>query len=736
MKQKNFFKIAMALFLMQLSSYELKSQTTGDIAFTAFNFDDKDDFSIVVLVDISPNTTFFFTDNNWNGTSFPKGGEGTLEWSSGNEIIKAGTIVIFSSVTVDETRTVSIGSVTEPDAGFNLSEAGDTILVYLGSNEDTPTTFLTGIRNASLLANELDGTGLTAGTNFLEFNPTTSPNAGFLNSSRSNKSSYNLYLPEIIDKTKWVSQTSNGQRILPLSQEAFTINTTNWTGNISTDWNVAGNWDNGIPTSDSNVIIPEATNDPIISGSFNTGNVTLQAGASLVINGAIVNKGITVINNDGSLVTSSGDLNGIVTYKRALDFKAELAEGWYLVSSPVAGENMNSMRANNSFLVSPNDNTRIGFATYDDSQAATKWSYFSTSSTDALVAGQGYSAKLSAAGNISFTGTINSSDVSVGVVLGGTNNYNLIGNPFTSYLNTVDFLNDNTNDLMTKDIWVWNQTTNNYDVRNLLTTIVLAPTQGFFVRANKATNLTIAESYQVATGDAFQKTSKTEIKLSMTDGSNNRFAKIYYLDNATTGFDNGYDGETFGGVSNSVDVFTHLVANSVGKKYQVQSLPNSDFENMIIPVGIKATAGKEITFTADAMNLQDGLKVFLEDKVTNTITRLDEANATYKVTLADALDGIGRFYLHTKTSSVLSTETIALDNVSVYSVDASTLRVAGLSEGKANVKIYSILGKQVFETSFNATGVKDMQLPKLASGIYVVQLATEKGTLNKKITLE
>ncbi|PQJ74993.1 T9SS type A sorting domain-containing protein [Polaribacter gangjinensis] len=736
MKKENFLQIAIAFLLTLTLSYGLKAQNTGDIAFTAFNFDDKDDFSIVVLVDISPNTTIYFTDNNWSGTSFPNSTEGTLEWSSGNETIKVGTIVVFSSVTVDETRTVSIGSITEPDSGFNLSEAGDTLLAYLGSNEDTPTTFLTGLKNSTLSVNELDGTGLTAGANFLEFNITSSPNAGFFNSSRSDKLSYNLYLPEIIDKTKWVSQTSNGQTVLPFSQEAFTINTTNWTGNISTDWNEAGNWDNGIPTSDSNVFITNVTNDPIITGSFNTGNITLQTGASLVINGAIVNKGITTINNDATLVTSSGDLNGIVTYKRTLDFKVALAEGWYLVSSPIVGENMISMRTNNSFLVSPNDNTKIGFATYDDSQATTKWNYFSTSSADALVTGQGYSAKLSAAGNISFTGTINTTNVSVGVVLGGTYNYNLIGNPFTSYLNTVDFLNDNSNDLTTKDIWVWNQTTNNYDVRNLSTTIVLAPTQGFFVRANKATNLTIAESYQTSTGDAFQKTSKTEISLNMNDGSNNRFAKIYYLANATTGFDNGYDGETFGGVTNSLDVFTHLVANSEGKKYQVQSLPNSDFENMVIPVGVKAAAGKEITFSLEAMNIPDGINVYLEDKIANTVTLLSEANATYKVTLTDALDGIGRFYLHTKSSSVLGIENIVLNNVSIYSVDASTLRIAGLSEGKASVKIYSILGKQVFETSFNATAVKDMQLPKLASGIYVVQLATEKGTLNKKITLE
>ena len=157
---------------------------------------------------------------------------------------------------------------------------------------------------------------------------------------------------------------------------------------------------------------------------------------------------------------------------------------------------------------------------------------------------------------------------------------------------------------------------------------------------------------------------------------------------------------------------------------------------MVVPVGITADAGKEITFTAEAMNLQEGLKVFLEDKVTNTITRLDEANATYKVTLTEALNGIGRFYVHTKASGVLSTTNVTLQNVSVYTTDKTTLRVVGLSQGKASVKLYNMLGKQVFATSFNSVGVKDMNLPTLATGIYVVQLETESGKLNKKITLE
>ncbi|WP_445747987.1 T9SS type A sorting domain-containing protein [Polaribacter sp.] len=751
MKQKNFLQIALAFLLTLIVSYGLKAQNTGDIAFVAFNVDGDDDFAIVALVDILANTTIYFTDDETTGVGTPSslvGSEGTITWNSGLNIIKAGTVIIFSDLSNSSNPGFgsSIGTISRSGL-FNLTDNKDGLIAFSGVNSSTPTTYIAALQigNDSTTLGPFDedgitltNTGLVVGSSIIVYDDSASPDGAIYIGSRNNQTSYSNYYSLLSDDVgNWNNIVNgNGETLLPFSQEAFTINTTNWTGNISTNWNETGNWDNGIPTSDSNVFITDVTNDPIVTGSFNTGNITLQTGASIVINGAIINKGITTINNDATLVTSSGDLNGIVTYKRTLDFKAALAEGWYLVSSPVAGENMTSMRTNNSFLVSPNDNTRIGFATYDDSQATTKWNYFNTSSADALVTGQGYSAKLSAAGNISFTGTINTTDVSVGVVLGGANNYNLIGNPFTSYLNTVDFLNDNTNDLTTKDIWVWNQTTNNYDVRNLLTTIVLAPAQGFFVRANKATNLTIAESYQTSTGDAFQKTSKTEITLNMTDGANNRFAKIYYLDNATTGFDNGYDGETFGGVTNSLEVFTHLVENSEGKKYQVQSLPNSDFENMVVPVGVKAAAGKEITFSLEAMNIPNGINVYLEDKLTNTVTLLSEANATYKVTLNDALDGIGRFYLHTKSSGVLGTETIALNNVSIYSIDASTLRVAGLSEGKASVKIYSILGKQVFENSFNASAVKDLQLPKLASGIYVVQLATEKGTLNKKITLE
>ena len=125
----------------------------------------------------------------------------------------------------------------------------------------------------------------------------------------------------------------------------------------------------------------------------------------------------------------------------------------------------------------------------------------------------------------------------------------------------------------------------------------------------------------------------------------------------TTGFDVGYEGELFNGVSNPLAIYTHLVADSEGKNYQVQSLPPNNYENMIIPVGINAEAGTLITIDATTNNFPEGINIYLEDKQDNSFTLL-EADSNFSFTPENNLDGIGRFYLHT-TSGVLSADDFA-----------------------------------------------------------------------------
>ena len=76
-----------------------------------------------------------------------------------------------------------------------------------------------------------------------------------------------------------------------------------------------------------------------------------------------------------------------------------------------------------------------------------------------------------------------------------------------------------------------------------------------------------------------------------------------------------------------------------------------------------------------------------------------------------------------------------LDHISIYKTNNSTLRIVGLSQGIANLKLYNILGKQMMSASFESNGIKKISLPRLATGIYIVHLETKTGTINKKIIL-
>jgi hypothetical protein len=488
------------------------------------------------------------------------------------------------------------------------------------------------------------------------------------------------------------------------------------------DWGTAANWSNDVvPNGLFNVTIPTGQS-PVV------GSTTGASVNNLTVDGA----GSLTVTSGGSLI-ANGTATGNVTYNRNLNFVSGNDKGWHLVGSPVASETYDNAYATaNSLATSGN---KRGLATYNT--ALDTWTYLENDDSNAgtFTSGLGYSLKRASTGTVSFTGTINTADVTPGVLATG-NGFNLVSNPYTSYINSGTFLTENTANLVSETIWLWDPVNENYQTKVTNDAYTLSPGQGFFVRASGG-SVNFIESNQLSGTDNFQKSGSTrpEVNLMITDGALNRFAKLYYLGNATKGFDNGYDGETFGGIANSLDVFTHLVSDSEGKNFQIQSLPNADYENMVVPVGVKTVAGKEIIFTAEAMNLPNGIKVYLEDRLTNTFTDLSDNNS-YKVNLDDSINGVGRFYVHTKSGAALSTDDVLSENISVYKTNNSTVRIVGLSSGKSNLKLFNILGKLVMNTSFISDGVKDITLPNLAKGVYIVQLENDSSKLNKKIILE
>ena len=493
-------------------------------------------------------------------------------------------------------------------------------------------------------------------------------------------------------------------------------------------WNDATNWSNGaLPTSTDNVAV--------LSGA----EVTLNTDATIV---DVKVKAPIKINSGKSLIVT-GEVSGDddkVYYKRNLTAIAGDAEGWHLVASPVSGETYNNAYADAESLATSTTNTSLRGLGFYTTGATPPWSYLIDDDTNSgtFNSGLGYAMKRASSGQVKFIGNLNTDDAGVTLTTGASQlsvGFNLLGNPYTSFINSQTFLSDNSN--LSQQIWVWDQTGGgNYSVKIPIDDFQIAPGQGFFVKFNSGTSINFAESNQSVQGtDTFLNPDlRTEIKLSMTDGVKNRYTKLYFSNSATTGYDFGWEGEVFGGVENSINIYTHLVDDNQGRKYQIQSLPLSNLDSSIIPLGVQAEAGKTLTFSVKNTNLSSDVGVYLEDKQNNSFTLLDN-ELTFSTLLENGLDGVGRFYLHT------SRETLSINNpnqdnhIGIYKISPEQLRIVGIQSGTASVVLYNTLGKQVLETSFQGQGANNIALPALASGVYVIQLTTESRIINRKIIL-
>ncbi|PQJ82139.1 FG-GAP-like repeat-containing protein [Polaribacter glomeratus] len=525
---------------------------------------------------------------------------------------------------------------------------------------------------------------------------------------------------------------------------------TTWDGSESNAWATADNWSNGVPNTNSDVTIENVGSAPVLTTAASVKSITVNSDASFTESGNsaglsiatnFTNTGTTTLNSGSSIIVA-GNATGEINYKRNIE-----STNWQFISSPVSGQDIDAFIGAQSMAVGTDDNR--GLSDYNNTtEAFTFWQAGTTNSGN-FVLGDGRAIKLSETEDITFTGTLSTEKVDIAIT-SNTNGFNLIGNPYPSYIaantgadavNNLLTINDVDNDFLTEaTLWFWDQSNESYTTKNLASAaFFIAPGQGFFVSANGDKTFSFTEAMQSHQGtDTFLKTNnnRPEIKISLTNGTVFKHSEIYYIAGTTTSFDNGYDSSIFGGANQNFSLYTHAVANSTGRKLGIQSLPNSDYESMVIPIGIKTAADIEITFSIETLNLPEGLKVYLEDRENNTFTQLDQVNTTYKITLAEAISDIGRFYLHTSQNVLNVLENATLNTISIYKTANTTLRFDGLPQGNTTIKGYNAAGQQVLLTTFVTNGTKDLALPKLAKGVYIIQIETEAGTLSKKIILE
>lgn len=489
-----------------------------------------------------------------------------------------------------------------------------------------------------------------------------------------------------------------------------------------------------------------------LSGS----TLEVSTGIGVTVNGNINNNGSIVVNSDA---TSGGSIITTGTSKGTYEYKQYLTGGasspWHLIASPFESQNINDFvtNSNNSLQTSASNN--YGLACYNVGTDA--WNYYhngsgSSPNIDASTAGnfeagKGYSVLRSSSGYVSFSGTMNTADQTTSLT---PNKWNLVGNPYPSFVNVNNGANSNNNmiDECTnaihdcyEAIYMWDGVSSQYDIINHASSATyLSPAQGYYVYADSdGGNYSFTEAMQShQSGDWFQRSSEEwpSLKLIANFSGIESLTEVRYIEGTTLGLDMGYDAGRFTGGNNDFYIGTKFIDGSMWElDLGLQCIPPFDeYESYVIPVSVTVIDESEVTFKVELSNFPSDTLVYLEDVFNQTFTRLDVEGSEYSTTVSPFEATTGRFYLHTETNETALIEE-AIQDLTIFVSNNSILNIMGNVTDNTQLKVFDAAGRLILENHLINADNTTIPLPSLSAGLYMIQINMGELSMVKKIII-
>ncbi|WP_052257270.1 T9SS sorting signal type C domain-containing protein, partial [Flavobacterium sp. AED] len=545
------------------------------------------------------------------------------------------------------------------------------------------------------------------------------------------------------------------------------INT--WNGSV---------WSTGLaPTSSDKIIFDgfysSATNINACSCQVNSGkSVTILSGGTLKITNevTVLGTGTLTFENNSSLVQiNDAAINtGSITYRRQTNSISKFDYTYW--SSPVSPQTL--------YNVSPN-------TLYDKffSYNAILDVWTPENSGNNMVKGIGYIIRgpenyvaptPPGLYEANFKGVPNNGTITVSI--GGLDSSNLIGNPYPSALDADKFLTDNSS-VLDGTLYFWTHSTaiannvyssNDYASYNLTGGVgtdgvaylqggTVAPNggqkpsgkigsgQGFFATGKASGTATFNNSMRVGvgsiTGDNSQffkmtnsKTTslieKHRIWLNLTNAEGAfKQTLLGYVTNATNGYDNSFDGESFDG-----NQFVDFYSVNEDKNLTIQGRALPFDEDDVVSLGFSSTIEGAFSIGIDEV---DGLftsqDVFIEDKNTNSIKNLKEGPYTFTTESGTFND---RFVLrYTNTNKTLDTDSFeTLEKTILVSNKNKLIKINSSVEMINKVQVYDLLGRSVYQkidVDLNELTISNLVIN---NQVLLVKILLQNGkTVTKKI---
>ena len=444
------------------------------------------------------------------------------------------------------------------------------------------------------------------------------------------------------------------------------------------------------------------------------GNLLVKSGASVINNGAVTVTGTTAIQQD---LTGSGTTTPNGRF-------------WY-ISSPVTGATSATFDAAGTNILKSYDETNHVWAPI-------------TNNTTILPIGTGYFTRLGADQTVSFTGAVNSGNISLSPSRSGTTDakrgFNLIGNPYPSFLDWDAAYTGSSN----LESTMWYRTNNGsamvFDTYNAAlhigtnnnlngaVTKDIPPMQAFWVRVDADGNTGTLDFNNTmrnhGTGNLLKdETTQEIIRLQISKDANSDELIFAFNTQAQNGIDS-YDSEKMFADIASIPQLYSVVED---QKLVINGL-ESYITNFELPIGIQL--GEAGTYTISAKEIEGliGVPVILEDKLLHITQDLTTGDYTFTT---DAIESTDRFILHLKSDQeATNISDITKSNITI-NTELHTLIVTS-SETSGTIVVTDILGR-IIQTKEIKDTKTSMSLP---IGIYIVKVQTNNSNASEQVIIK
>lgn len=677
----------------------------------------------------------------------------------------------------------SAGNETLVDTEFATpSPLSDTSCDSVGTNEDLFYEFMlpVGETSVSLLAT---GTNVQSLEYVVRDSNTNAEIAGTCNS---NSNTFPALIENLTGGQTYILQLwvdSNGTTFnVALEQVPVCPGiTVTWDGTA---------WDNTTgPTSDDIAVI-DGDYDTAMQGDLTSCQLVVNTSATLTIaSGTFVNaidditvNGTVDVEDTASIVQVNEDAEVMNMGTINVDKTTPLLGGrdFIVLSSPMDMETRTGVHsgANRVFGIIPDNFSPNTDVTAEFPDAANfiddNGDYLDNAVTD-LGVGQGYIVfpqAPSATAEINYdhtytTGSLNTGIIEVPVVYNGVteNNFNLLGNPYVSAIDT-DLLI--TNNAAINEVYFWDHITtpsvdlpgfntsnfsmDDVSVRNVMMGIAavndpdpmnapgqfMASGQGFGILADQAavgTNVTFSNSLRVTGNNDNLRDADLDnllwLTLSLENYPIHSTTGVGFVSEGSQGFDEGFDSRQ---LATTISLFSTL---ETGERLAIQARELFDSSHQI-QLGFSTQITQQENYTislANSVGAQlETSDVILIDNVLNTTTNLKEGNYTFT-----AVQGTSdnRFTLVFQEEALSVTENDTLDNtIQLYPNPASTA-ITIAYRGTALINAITLIdsnGREVARIDtpdFNEA--QSLDVSKLANGLYYMQVIGSTGTTVKKV---